>query len=113
MLSTLDTLLLWAKPEFLVAGSPPALLLHSSGTIIMSYSWRGENPGQRMAFSRDGGRTWSLDWILRDDGPTPDLGYPSTVELADGALCTVYYQKVHEDDLNCSLMVSHWKMPHF
>ena len=103
----------WAKPEFLVLGAPPSLLLHSSGTIIMSYGWRGENPGQRVAFSRDGGRTWSLDWILRDDGPTPDLGYPSTVELADGSLCTVYYQKAHEDDLNCALMVSHWEMPQF
>ena len=57
----------WAKPEFLVSGAPPALLLHSSGVLVMSYSWRGEKPGQRMAFSRDGGRSWSLDWILRDD----------------------------------------------
>ena len=103
----------WAKPEFLVAGAPPSLMLHSTGTIIMSYSWRGENPGQRMAFSRDGGKTWSLDWILRDDGPTPDLGYPSTVELADGSLRTVYYQKLHEDDLNCALLTSHWEMPRF
>ena len=103
----------WAKPEFLVAGSPPSLLFHSSGTIVMSYGWRGEAPGQRVAFSRDGGRTWSLDWILRDDGPTPDLGYPSTVELADGSFCTVYYQKVRADDLNCALMVSHWTLPQF
>ena len=103
----------WTPPEFLVAGSPPALLLHSSGTIVMSYSWRGEKPGQRMAFSRDGGKTWSLDWILRDDGPDIDLGYPSTVELADGGLCTVYYQKFHADDLNCALMVSHWQLPEF
>ena len=103
----------WAKPEFLVSGAPPALLLHSSGVLVMSYSWRGEKPGQRMAFSRDGGRSWSLDWILRDDGPTPDLGYPSTVELADGSFRTVYYQKVHVDDLNCALMTSHWEMPEF
>ena len=103
----------WAKPEFLVAGAPPSLLLHSSGMIVMSYGWRGEAPGQRVAFSRDGGRTWSLDWILREDGPTPDLGYPSTVELADGSFCTVYYQKVRADDLNCALMVSHWTLPQF
>ena len=103
----------WSTPEFLVKGAPPSLLLHSSGTIVMSYGWRGEDPGQRMAFSRDGGRTWSLDWILRDDGPSSDLGYPSTVELADGSFRTVYYQKVHADDLNCALMTSHWKMPEF
>jgi hypothetical protein len=101
----------WTKPEFLVAGAPPSLLRHSSGTIVMSYSWRGEDPGQRVAFSLDGGRTWSSDWILRDDGPDSDLGYPSTVELADGSLCTVYYQKVNPGDLNCALMASHWTMP--
>ncbi len=103
----------WEKPEFLVAGSPPSLLLHSSGTVVMSYGWRGEDPGQRIAFSRDGGKTWSLDWILRDDGPDGDLGYPSTVELADGTLYTVYYQKAHEGDLNCALMASRWELPEF
>ena len=103
----------WTVPELLVAGSPPALLLHSSGTIVMSYGWRGDDPGQRVAFSRDGGRTWSLDWILRDDGPDSDLGYPSTVELADGSLFTVYYQKACPGDLNCALMSSHWELPKF
>ena len=103
----------WATPEFLVAGSPPSLLLHSSGVIVMSYGWRGDDPGQRIAFSSDGGRTWSLDWILRDDGPDGDLGYPSTVELADGSLYTVYYQKAHEGDLNCALMASRWQLPEF
>ena len=28
------------------------------------------------------------------DGPDGDLGYPATVELSDGSLFTVYYQKV-------------------
>jgi len=103
----------WETPGFLTTGAPPSLLLHSSGVVVMSYGWRGEKPGQRLAFSRDGGKNWSLDWLLRDDGPDTDLGYPSTVELADGSLYTVYYQKVHEGDLNCGLLASRWRLPEF
>ncbi len=101
----------WSRPEFLAAGSPPSLLLHSSGVVVMSYSWRFERPGQRMAFSSDGGRSWDAEWILRDDGPDHDLGYPSTVELSDGSLYTVYYQKTELGALNCSLLSSHWTLP--
>ena len=43
--------------------------------------------------SRNDGRTWDADWILRADGPDGDLGYPSTVELGDGSLLTVFYQR--------------------
>ena len=63
-----------------------------------------------MAFSRDNGVTWDHDWIIRDDGPHEDLGYPSTVELADGSLFTVYYQSV-TGDKKCSLLWSHWRLP--
>ena len=30
--------------------------------------------------------------IISGDGTTSDLGYPSTVELADGSLLTVWYE---------------------
>jgi len=43
-----------------------------------------------------GERFGSFGWptVARmDDGPDDDLGYPSTVELADGSLLTVSYQK--------------------
>ncbi len=43
----------------------------------------------RVAFSRDDGATWQNDWILRDDGPDADSGYPATVELTDGSLFSV------------------------
>ncbi len=91
-------------------GSPPHLLRHSSGMLILTYGYRQAPFGQRLAFSHDDGATWQHDWILRDDGPDGDLGYPSTVELADGSLFTVCYQKAAAGE-KCSLLWSRWKLP--
>lgn len=91
-------------------GSPPHLLRHSSGVLVLTYGYRQAPYGQRVALSRDDGVTWDYDWIIRDDGPDADLGYPSTVELADGSLFTVCYQKVAGDE-KCSLLWSRWSLP--
>jgi hypothetical protein len=93
------------------AGSPPRLLRHSSGMIVLSYGYRLSPYGQRIAFSGDEGRTWQSDWILRDDGPDADLGYPCTVELPDTSLFTVYYQKPQSVQDQCALLYSHWRLP--
>jgi hypothetical protein len=89
---------------------PPHLLRHSGGVLILTHGHRREPCGQRVALSHDEGRTWEHGWVLRDDGPDGDLGYPATVELADGDLFTVYYQKVPGDE-NCSLLWSRWRLP--
>jgi hypothetical protein len=91
-------------------GSPPHLLRHSSGALLLTYGYRQAPFGQRVAISRDEGSTWDHDWIIRDDAPDGDLGYPSTVELADGSLLTVYYQK-WPGDRKCSLLWSRWLLP--
>ena len=100
----------WSIPRWLgFKGSPPHLLRHSSGALVMSYGYRSKPFGQRVAISRDDGRTWQADWILRDSDPV-DLGYPSTVELTDGSLLTVYYQQAGKDE-KCSLLWSKWRLP--
>jgi hypothetical protein len=91
-------------------GSPPHLLRPSSGVLILTYGYRLEPWGQRVAFSHDDGATWEHDWIIRDDGPDGDLGYPATVELGDGSLFTVCYQKV-PGDAKDSLLWSRWRLP--
>ena len=91
-------------------GSPPHLLRHSSGVLILTCGYRQAPFGQRVAISRDAGATWDHDWIIRDDGPDGDLGYPSTVELADASLFTVYYQEAVEGE-KCSLLWSRWRLP--
>lgn len=101
----------WSMPRWLgFQGSPPHLLRHSSGALVMTYGYRGKPFGQRVAISRDDGKTWQADWILRGDGPDADLGYPSTVELADGSLFTVCYQKAAAGE-KCSLLWSRWTLP--
>ena len=93
------------------AGSPPHLLRHSSGAIVCVYGWRQEKDfGQRCMISRDEGRTWDKDIIIRADGPIPDLGYPASVELPDGSVLTVYYQFIPRQD-KASILWSRWQLP--
>lgn len=93
-----------------VHGSPPHVLRHSSGTLVCVYGRREVPYGQRAMLSRDGGQTWDMDYILRDDGPDADLGYPASVELDDGSLFTVYYQKLAAGEKS-SLLWTRWELP--
>ncbi len=102
----------WSKAEPLnFHGSPPHLFRHSSGTLVCVYGYRIEPYGERAMYSYDGGETWNYDWILRDDGPDRDLGYPSSVELSDGSIFTVYYQKITSTREKPSLLWSRWRLP--
>ena len=100
----------WTVPRALGYGAPPHLLRHSSGALLLTYSYRTGAVGQRVGINRDEGQTWAWGWIIRDDAPDWDLGYPSTVELADGKLFTVYYQKFSVGE-RCSLLWSRWQLP--
>lgn len=102
----------WTEARLLdVIGYPPHLLQHSSGVLICAYGCRVKPFGQRVMFSHDDGRTWDADWILRDDGPSQDLGYPCSVELPDGSLLTVYYQQPSGEKDKCALLCSRWRLP--
>lgn len=100
----------WSTPEDMdIHGSPPHLLRHSSGAIVLTYGWRHAPYGQRARISRDDGATWSDEIILRDDGPDGDLGYPCSVELPNGDILTVYYQKRPGESL-CSILWTQWRI---
>jgi len=102
----------WSEAEPLgFHGSPPHLIKHSSGIIICAYSFREKPYGIRVMLSRDNGQSWEYNYILRDDGIHPDLGYPSSVELADGSIITMYYQKLNSADEKCSLLFTRWMVP--
>ena len=94
-----------------VSGSPPHLMMHSSGALVCSYGRREFPCGERAIVSYDYGRTWEDEYILHNpkDEYGKDLGYPSTVEMDDGSLYTVYYQK-YEDDLKCSMLYTRWNL---
>ena len=72
-------------------GNPPSLVRLNDGRFVVTYGYRAEPFGIRARVSRDEGKTWSDDIILRSDAADWDLGYTRTVQRPDGKLVTVYY----------------------
>jgi hypothetical protein len=72
-------------------GNPPAVVRYGENGLALAYGFRDRPFGIRMRTSDDGGRTWSGEVVLRDDGGTPDLGYPKIVRMSDRGLLAVYY----------------------
>ena len=60
----------------------------------MSYGHRRKPLGNQARVSTAHGKTWSEPVIVSGEGAGGDLGYPSTVQLDDGALVTVWYEKL-------------------
>ena len=57
-----------------VSGSPPHLLLHSSGALICAFGRREAPFGERAMISHDLGETWSDEYILDERAKDGDLG---------------------------------------
>ena len=83
--------------------------MHSSGALISVYGVRYRGYAIRAAISRDLGKTWETDLSIWEDGPNDDLGYPATVELADGSLLTVFYGKFREEE-PCIILGQKWRL---
>ena len=75
----------------------------------MTYGYRREPFGNQARLSTDNGRTWSEPVTISADGANGDLGYPSTVQLADRSLLTVWYEKM-ADNNNAVLRQAHWSI---
>lgn len=83
----------WSEPRLIgVWGNPSHLLKLRDGRLLMSYSHRRKPYGNQARVSVDHGQTWSEALLISADGTHWDLGYPSTVELDDGSLLTVWYE---------------------
>lgn len=79
------------RPESAHNGNPPALVRLRDGRIVVTYGYRSKPYGIRARISRDTGRTWGPEIVLRDDGATWDLGYSRSVQRGDGKIVTIYY----------------------
>jgi len=77
-----------------VWGLPSHLLRLNDGRLLMSYGHRRKPFGNQARVSDDHGKTWSEPMIVSGDGAGGDLGYPTTVQLNDGSLVTVWYEKL-------------------
>ena len=80
-----------------MGGAPPHLIMTSTGVLLCTYGRRKKPYGIMAMFSTDGGKTWEKDVRLYENPFSDDLGYPSTVELDDGTLITVFYEKNEKD----------------
>ena len=97
-----------------VQGFPSHLLPLQDGRLLSTFSRRLKKPWAECAvLSSDGGKTWDVDNTIvlseQDGGNSWDMGYPSTVQLKDGSLVTVYYQVMKPYEKPC-LMATKWRL---
>lgn len=67
--------------------------LLASGSLLLSFGCRIGPYGAGVLLSPDGGETWdeSQQILIGWDSLSTDTGYPSTVQLDDGTIVTMYY----------------------
>jgi hypothetical protein len=100
----------WSTPEAIgVWGLPSHLLRLRDDRLVMSYGYRRKPYGNQARISEDHGKTWSDPIPISEDGVNGDLGYPSTVQLKDGSLLTVWYENMADSDM-ARLRQAKWKV---
>ena len=100
----------WSVPHSIgVWGLPSHLLRLRDNRLLMTYGHRHAPFGNQARISSDNGKTWSEALIVSADGAGGDLGYPSTVELADGTLLTVWYEQLKVAP-KAVLRQAHWRL---
>jgi hypothetical protein len=100
----------WSKPVSIgIWGLPSHLMRMSDDRLLMTYGHRRDPLGNQARLSEDQGRTWSEPMVIYGSGTTGDLGYPSTVQLDDGSLLTVWYE-VAPGDAKASLRQAKWRL---
>ena len=101
----------WSAPIVTpIHGYPPHLIRLRNDWLLVSYAKRWPPFGTYACVSKDHGKTWLVERELRlSQAFDGDLGYPASVELEDGSLWTVYYERARAGEKPC-LMGTHWKL---
>ena len=100
----------WSKPQPIgVWGLPSHLLRLKDDRLLMTYGHRRPPFGNQARISADHGRTWSEPIVVSGDGVGGDLGYPSTVQLDDGTLVSVWYEAMSGSS-RAVLRQAKWKL---
>ncbi len=84
----------WTSRKSGIVGHPPSGLVKlADGRLVLTYGHRHPPYGIRAVISTDEGLTWDTAHTitLRNDGAGYDLGYPQSMQLADGTIFTIYY----------------------
>lgn len=99
----------WSRAHKVADGYPSHLLRLNDGHLLMCYGWRTEPYGVRAKISADCGDSWSEEIVLADDGATWDLGYPSSTQLPNGSIVTVWYE-VPAGTRNAVIRQATWRL---
>ena len=101
----------WTVPHTIrVWGTPSHVLRLQDSRLLMTYGHRRAPFGNQARISDDSGQTWTEPIILSDDGKGTDLGYPSTAQLPDGNLVSVWYENF-QDGNPAALRLARWSLP--
>lgn len=100
----------WSPARFVAHGYPSHLARLKDDTLLMTYGSRVAPFGIRAKISRDNGASWSEEFFITTDAPTWDHGYPSTAQLPDGSLISVWYE-APQDSHRAQLRQAKWSLP--
>ncbi|HZH26683.1 MAG TPA: sialidase family protein [Azospirillaceae bacterium] len=84
----------WGHPRLTeVIGHPCDIVPLQDGRAVLVYGYRHAPYGIRARLLEDpfADPATAPEFVVRDDGPGPDLGYPWGCQLADGRVLLVYY----------------------
>ena len=101
LLQSMDQGNTWSEPKRLTPDSvhPADFLMLPDERVLLVVGYRaGTGPyGVRgLVGDKDGTFAWDKRFVLVDDAPSIDCGYPSSVLLKDGRVLTVYYGRSKE-----------------
>lgn len=100
----------WTEPRAIgVPGFPSHLLRLRDHRLLMSHTYRMRPYEIHARVSADEGASWSPPMVLTSNLHSSDLGYPSTVELKDGGLLTIWYE-LTPDSPKAVLRQARWTM---
>ena len=91
-------------------GLPPHLLQLKNGWVLVAYGHRRQPLSERACISKDEGKTWDIEnQITIASAISVDHGYPSSVQLDDGSILTVFYQ-AEKTGAPTVVMSTHWRL---
>lgn len=107
----------WSVPSRVLplhGGAPAYILRHSSGVLIATYGYRNMHDdnspyGIKVLLSYDNAESWEDAGYIYSNKVSYDLGYPTSVELSDGSIATVFYA-THTAGKPAVIMQQKWRL---
>jgi len=96
----------WETP---IWGFPAHIHRLKNDWLLAVYGSRKKPYSERACISKDGGKSWDIANEIIFSETNGDQGYPSSVQLDDGSILTVYYQ-IDKPGEKTSLKATHWKL---